>query len=242
MSTEALPTTDEPARLVLVDDHKLARDGLRDMLTDVVEVEIVGEAQDGKEALELCLCERPDLVLMDLRMPRMDGLEATRQLKRHHPQMSVLVMTMHENADYLLEALRAGAAGYILKDASQEDVISAIRRALSGESPFAPELAARLLRRLALEAAAREGQMESSFSRESREKRAKLAQQLTPRELEVLKMLAQGKTNHEIAEEFVLSKGTVKNHVEHIIEKLNVSGRTQAVVQALELGIISFPE
>jgi DNA-binding NarL/FixJ family response regulator len=240
-AAEALPTTDEPARLVLVDDHKLARDGLRDMLTDVVEVEIVGEAQDGKEALELCLCERPDLVLMDLRMPRMDGLEATRQIKRHQPQTSVLVMTMHENADYLLEALRAGAAGYILKDASQDDVISAIRRALSGESPFAPELAARLLRRLALEAA-REGQKESSFSRESREKRAKLAQQLTPRELEVLKMLAQGKTNHEIAEEFVLSKGTVKNHVEHIIEKLNVSGRTQAVVQALELGIISFPE
>src|SRR5215207_2677758 len=179
MSTEALPTTDEPARLVLVDDHKLARDGLRDMLTDVVEVEIVGEAQDGKEALELCLCERPDLVLMDLRMPRMDGLEATRQIKRHHPQMSVLVMTMHENADYLLEALRAGAAGYILKDASQEDVISAIRRALSGESPLEPELAARLLRRLALEARgaeAREGQRGSSFSRESREKRAQLAQ------------------------------------------------------------------
>src|SRR5215208_1700139 len=176
MSAEALPTTDEPARLVLVDDHKLARDGLRDMLTDVVEVEIVGEAQDGKEALELCLCERPDLVLMDLRMPRMDGLEATRQIKRHQPQTSVLVMTMHENTDYLLEALRAGAAGYILKDASQEDVISAIRRALSGESPLAPELAARLLRRLALEA--REGQRGSSISGESREKRAKLAQQL----------------------------------------------------------------
>lgn len=242
MSAEAL-FTDQPARLVLVDDHELAREGLRDMLTDVVDVEIVGEAQDGKEALELCLCVQPDLVLMDLRMPRMDGLEATRAIKRRHPQTSVLVMTMHENPDYLLEALRAGAAGYILKDASQDDVISAIRRALSGESPLAPELAARLLRRLALEAArgaqAREGQQET-FS--SRERRAQLVQPLTPRELEVLKLVARGKTNRQIAEDFVVSVGTVKNHVEHIIDKLNVSDRTQAVVLALKLGIISFPK
>jgi DNA-binding NarL/FixJ family response regulator len=146
-----------PARLVLVDDHELARDGLQDLLTDVPDVEIVGEAADGREAIELCRRVRPDLVLMDLRMPHMDGLQATREIKREHPRMGVLVLTMHENPDYLLEALRAGAAGYVLKDADQDNVVSAIRRVLSGESPLDPHLAAQLLRRLAMEERERGG-------------------------------------------------------------------------------------
>ena len=225
----------ELARLVLVDDHDLAREGLRDMLEDAPDLEVVGEAADGVEALELCRWLRPNLVLMDLRMPRMDGLAATRALKREHPETSILVMTMHENADYLLEALRSGAAGYILKDAARDDVISAIRGVLSGESPLAPELAAGLLRRLALE-------VHNIAQDAPRPKRDKLLQPLTPRELEVLEMLAQGKTNREIAGDFVISVGTVKNHVERLIAKLGVSDRTQAVVQGLELGIISFPD
>ena len=226
----------EPARLALVDDHELAREGLRDMLEDVPELEIVGEAADGREALVLFQRVRLDLVLMDLRMPRMDGLAATRALKQEHPETSVLVMTMHENPDYLLEALRAGAAGYILKEASRDDVVSAIRGVLSGESPLAPKLAATLLRRLAHETP--QNILEAAPQR----KRDKVLQPLTPRELEVLETLAQGKTNREIAEDFVISVGTVKNHVEHLIAKLGVSDRTQAVVRGLELGIISFPD
>ena len=224
------------ARLVLVDDHELARDGLRDMLADVPDLEVVGEAADGREALELCRRVRPDLVLMDLRMPRMDGLAATRAIKRELPKTSVLVMTMHENPDYLMEALRAGAAGYVLKDAAQDEVVSAVGRVLSGESPLAPELAARLLRRLAAEVREPANRLQPS------QRRAQMSEPLTPREIEVLECVALGKSNREIAEDFVLSVGTVKNHVEHIIGKLGVSDRTQAVVLALELGIISFPE
>ena len=223
-----------PARLVLVDDHELARDGLQDILTDVPDVEIVGEAADGREAIELCRRVRPDLVLMDLRMPRMDGLEATREIKREHPKIGVLVMTMHENPDYLLEALRAGAAGYILKDADQDDVVSAIRRVLSGEYPLAPELATQLLRRLALEERERGGHAQGI-----RERRGwPYTEPLTPREREVLGLMKLGYTNRYIAQTLVISPGTAKNHVEHIIQKLGVSDRTQAVVRALELGIL----
>ena len=228
-----------PARLVLVDDHELARDGLRDILTDVPVVEIVGEAADGREALELCRHARPDLVLMDLRMPRMDGLEATREIKREHPKTSVLVITMHENPDYLLEALRAGAAGYLLKDAGQDDVISAIRGVLSGDSPIAPELAARLLRRLALEERERGGSSQGV----SRERRGgPYTEPLTPREQEVLGLMKLGYTNRMIGQTLVITPGTAKNHVEHIIQKLGVSDRTQAVVKALELGILELSE
>jgi DNA-binding NarL/FixJ family response regulator len=234
-NSEATVLNYQPASLVLADDHELSRAGVRDMLMDVDDIEIVGEAKDGLEALEHCRHAHPDLVLMDLRMPRMDGLTATRVIKREHPEISVLVMTMHENPDYLLRALRVGAAGYILKDADCEDVVSAIRRVLSGQSPLSPELAAQLLRRIAL-------QVRDPEDASPELKRAILAQPLTPRETEVLKHLAQGKTNRQIADEFVISVGTVKNHVEHVIGKLRVSDRTQAVVQALRLGLISFPK
>jgi DNA-binding NarL/FixJ family response regulator len=233
MSDEAPP--EGAARLVVVDDHELARDGLRDMLADVPDVEVVGEAADGQEALELCRRVRPDLVFMDLRMPRMDGLAATRAIKRELPKTSVLVMTMHENPDYLLQALRAGAAGYVLKDAAQDEVLSAVEGVLSGDTPLAPELAAQLLRRLATEI------REPANGLQPSQRRAKMSEPLTPREIEVLELLVLGKTNRQIAEEFVLSVGTVKNHVEHILAKFGVSDRTQAVVRALELGIIRFP-
>jgi DNA-binding NarL/FixJ family response regulator len=206
------------------------------MLADEPDIEIVGEAADGQEALELCRQTRPDLVLMDLRMPRMDGLAATRLIKQRYPGTSVLVITMHEDPDYLLDALHAGAAGYILKDADYDEVMSAIRRVVSGESPLAPELSAQLLRRLAHEVQ----QLEQEAA--TRPKREKLSDPLTPRETEILEHLAFGKTNRQIARDFVLSVGTVKNHVEHIMTKIGVSDRTQAVVRALELGLISFPE
>jgi two-component system, NarL family, response regulator DegU len=225
-----------PARLAIVDDHDFVRDGMKDMLSGIEDLEVIGEAADGQEAVDLIRRERPDLVLMDVRMPRLDGLEATRIIKRERPQTSVLMVTMHENPDYLLEALRAGAAGYVLKDATREDLVSAIRRVLSGESPLDPELAADLLRRLAEEA------QEPAETRSPEADHPELLQPLTPRELEVLALLALGRTNREIAREFGVSRGTVKRHVENLIAKLGVSDRTQAVVRALELGIISFPK
>jgi DNA-binding NarL/FixJ family response regulator len=229
----------EPARIIIVDDHALAREGLRDMLADEPELKVVGEAANGLEALALCSRLQPDLVLMDVRMPRLDGLKATRKVKQEFPKIIVLILTMHENPDYLLEALRAGAAGYVLKDASSEEVVTAVWQALSGESPLDPELAARLLRRLAAEEKER---VEAPRSARERRERLPHVEPLTPREEEVLQLMKLGHTNRQIARELVISPGTAKNHVEHIIQKLVVSDRTQAVVKALELGILDLSE
>jgi len=205
------------------------------MLSDEPDIEIVGEAANGREALLLCSRVRPDLILMDVRMPEMDGLAATKEVKQRYPETSVMMLTMHENPDYLLEALKAGAAGYVLKDAPQQAIIEAVRRVRNGESPMDPELAARLLRRLTSE-----GEMQS----ETRVPQAAAyeTESLTPRELEVLGLMKLGRTNREIAEDLVISLGTAKNHVEHIMGKLNVSDRTQAVVKALKLGILDLTD
>jgi DNA-binding NarL/FixJ family response regulator len=142
---------DETKRLVLADDHHLLRRGFRSLLSGEPGLEVVGEASTGLEAIEICRRLVPDLVLMDVRMPEMDGITATRQIKRDQPGVSVLMVTMHENPDYLLEALDAGAAGYVLKDAPAKRLINAVRRTLEGESPLNQELATRLLRQLAIE-------------------------------------------------------------------------------------------
>src|SRR3712207_1584966 len=136
-------------RIMITDDHALVRDGLRSMLEDEPGLEVVGEAANGREALELCRSLKPNLVLMDVRMPEMDGLEATRAIKQELPSISVLMVTMHENPDYLLAALSAGAAGYVIKGASEDRLVNAINRTLNGEFPLKQELAAQLLRRLA---------------------------------------------------------------------------------------------
>jgi DNA-binding NarL/FixJ family response regulator len=228
------PNVVAKTRLAIVDDHDLAREGIKDMLADESDIEVVGEASNGREALLLCSRLNPDLMLMDVRMPEMDGLAATQEIKQRYPSISVLVVTMHENPDYLLEALKAGAAGYVLKDASQEEVVAAVRRVREGESPLDPELAARLLRRLASEGTGRGG---------ARARRGQSSMEvLTPRELEVLNLMKLGLTNRQIAHDLVISLGTAKNHVEHIIAKLGVSDRTQAVVRAIELGILGLSE
>jgi len=228
-------TRSTPARLVLVDDHHLLRRGFRSLLAGEPDLEVVGEASNGREAIEICHRLRPDFVLMDVRMPEMDGLTATREIKREHPKIVVLIMTMHENTDYLLEALHAGAAGYVLKDTPAERLINAVRRSLNGESPLNQELAAQLLRRLGDE-------RKQEATPERPEPRAPLRapprEPLTPRELEVLGLLATGLTNQQIAQTLVISKGTVKVHVERIIRKLNVSDRTQAAVRAIEMGLL----
>jgi DNA-binding NarL/FixJ family response regulator len=240
----ALGERTEPARLLLADDHDLVRDGFHRMLGREPDLEVVGEAANGREAVELCRSLRPDLVLMDVRMPEMDGLEATRTIKAERPEVSVLVVSTHENPDYLFEALKAGAAGYVLKDAPKRRLVDAVRRVLNGESPLNQELAARLIQRLAKEMAARPAQpAPTTRSPTAKPPTAKppaaaTAGELTPRELEVVGLLAWGWTNPQVAQALNISRGTAKVHVERIIRKLGVSDRTQAVVRALELGLI----
>jgi DNA-binding NarL/FixJ family response regulator len=230
-----------PARLIIVDDYALVRRGLGSMLAGEPDLEVSGEAANGREALELCRRLKPELVLMDVTMPEMDGLEATWAIKRELPTTSVIIVTIHANPDYLFEALKAGAAGYVLKDATLEEVLTAVRQVLGGEFPLDPVLAARLLRRLARENNKERpgGGPPSEEPLKSPEFLQPFAAELTRREIEVLRLLAQGHTNREIAQNLVLSSGTVKVHVQRIIRKLGVSDRTQAAVRATELGLFS---
>ena len=214
----------KPARLVIADDHELARAGLRAMLTDQRGFELVGEASNGQEALQLCRRLRPDLALLDVRMPEMDGLTTCRAIKQECAATSVILITMHANTDYLFEALKAGAAGYVLKDLSQRELITAVQKVLHGESILNQELMARLLQRLASETPTQE---DLPLGR------------LSPREREVLQLLTKGQTNREIARNLTVSMSTVKIHVEHILAKLGVSDRTQAAVRAVEMGLVS---
>ncbi|HEU5438473.1 MAG TPA: response regulator transcription factor [Ktedonobacterales bacterium] len=209
-------------RVLIVDDHELARAGLRTMLLGAPGLEVIGEAADGAEALELCRRLLPHLVLMDVRMPGANGLDVTRVVKRLDPSIIVLIVTMYDSPDYLYEAVRAGAAGYVLKDATSRELLRAVRRVLAGESLLASEQLASLTRRLA-----------------GASPPAELIEPLTAREREVLQLVVQGKTNREIAHHLCVSAGTAKIHVQHIIAKLNVSDRTQAAVRAVELGLLN---
>ncbi len=241
MGSEMEPgTRTTPAQILIADDHELVRDGFRRMLGYEEDLEVVGEARDGREAVELCRRLAPDLVLMDVRMPKMDGLEATRAIKAEQPAVGVLVVTTYDNPDYLLEAIKAGAAGYVLKDASNRQLTNAIRRALDGGSPLNQELASQLIRRLAGEAP-QPAQEPPSTAEGRGAGAASLPNGLTLRELEVLGLVARGKTNQEIAEGLFISKATAKVHVRRVIAKLGVSDRTQAVVRALELGLAPHP-
>ena len=233
-------TWSTPAQILIADDHELVRQGIKHMLGYEKDLEVVGEASNGREVVELCRRLKPDLVLMDVRMPEMNGLEAIRAIKAEQPEVSVLVISVYRNLDYLLEAIEAGAAGYILKDASNRRLTNALRRALDEQSPLDQELALQLIRHLASKTAqlvvrppAPEGGDSASTPPPNT---------LTPRELEVLGLLVQGKTNQEIAEDLLISRATAKVHVRHIIAKLGVSDRTQAIVRAFEVGLVRPPQ
>jgi two-component system, NarL family, response regulator LiaR len=218
-------------RIVIADDHPLYRGALRGLLEQHPDFEVVGEGQDGVEALELCRRLRPEVVLMDARMPKMDGLEATRAIKQELPSTIVLLNTAIEEPNHLSEALRAGVSGYVLKTSSGSEITDAIRKALNGEAPLNQEISAQLLRRLLCEE-------EESRSFEQPQ-RAPLLGRLTQREVEVLRLVAMGQTNLQIAQSLLLSVSTVKKHIQHMVSKLEVSDRTQAAVKAIELGLLN---
>jgi PAS domain S-box-containing protein len=214
------------ARVVVVDDHELTRLALRMVVAEDPAIELVGEAANGTDAVALIRRLQPDLVLMDVRMPDLNGLEVTRIVKASAPMCAVLILTMFEDLDLLLEAIKAGAAGYVLKSADEAAIRTAIWEALRGGLPVDPQLARDVLLRLANEQTPRSLQALSPDP-------------LSPREHEVLQLLARGLSNREIADALIITSHTVKIHVEHILAKLGVSDRTQAAVRAIELGFIS---
>ena len=210
-------------RVLIVDDHQLTRAGLAAILAREPDLEVVGEAGNGLEAVSLTRTLEPDLVLMDIRMPDLNGLEATRQLKESNPRTSVLLLSMFDDPDLLVEAVEAGAAGYVLKDAPIEDLRHAVREVLSGGFPIDDRLARQTLERVARQ----------------KQRAPGMPNPLSARELDVLRLLAQGATNREIAEALIIAPYTVKVHVDHIFAKLGVSDRTQAAVRAIELGLVT---
>jgi DNA-binding NarL/FixJ family response regulator len=209
-------------KIVICDDQALIRDGLEMLLNLEKDIEVVGLAQDGAEAVALVAQHQPDLVLMDLKMPGLNGIEATRQIRARWPETRVLVLTTYDDDAWVIDAVRAGAAGYLLKDTPREEVIRAVRGTVAGQSFVDPAVAGTLL--------------EQAASRQ-RQPAAALTDKLTGREVDVLRLLARGLTNGEIAERLHLSEGTVRNHVSAIFGKLEVADRTQAAVLAIQHGL-----
>jgi DNA-binding NarL/FixJ family response regulator len=212
--------------VVVADDQQLVRDGLR-LILELAGIDVVGEASDGAEAVELVLTHRPDVVLMDLRMPQMDGIEATRRIGAAGVPTRVLVLTTFEGEEHTFQALRAGAAGYLLKDAGGAKLVAAVEAAAAGEMPLAPSVVARLV---------------TSYVERPPAPLAgtdRLAQ-LSDRERDVLALIAAGRSNGEIAAELYISLATVKSHVRHILAKLDLRDRPQAIVLAHECGLIGW--
>jgi len=210
-------------RVLLVDDHAMVRSGFAMVLSVEEDVEVVGQAADGLQAIELARATRPDVVLMDVQMPRMDGIEATRQLVAEDLG-HVVILTTFDRDDYLFDALDAGASGFLLKNAGPEQLLEAVRAAGHGHALLAPEVTRRVIGRRAGEQAARARPVE--------------LEHLTAREHEVLVMLGRGLSNAEIADELVLGEATVKTHVSNVLTKLHLRDRVQAVIYAYEAGLI----
>lgn len=217
----------ESIRVLLVDDQKLMREGLRVLLELEPDLEVAGEAADGQAALEAYAELQPDVVLMDVRMPGMDGVEATWRLRERWPEAHVIILTTFDDDEYIFEGLRAGALGYLLKDVSGEKLAEAIRTVAAGGALVEPSVARKVL---------------AEFARvvpPARPLEEGLPEPLTDREHEVLQLLSRGLSNREIAEQLHLAEGTVKNYVTNILQKLGVRDRTQAAVRAQELGLTS---
>jgi DNA-binding NarL/FixJ family response regulator len=218
----------ETIRVLLVDDQQLVRTGFRMILADEPDIEVVGEAPDGKAALEAARRLRPDVVVMDIRMPVMDGVEATRGFAAD-PDLDarVLVLTTFDADEYVVEALRAGASGFLLKDVTPPDFVGAIRVIAAGEALLSPSVTRQLLDRF-----------RDRLPRPTDAARHERLRELTERELEVLGLMARGMSNREIADQLVLAEPTVKSHASHVLLKLDLRDRAQAVVLAYEVGLV----
>ena len=213
-------------RVLIADDQALVRAGFRKLLEAAADIDVVGEAADGRDAVDQARRLRPDLVLMDIRMPRMDGIEATRLLTRDGDAIRVLILTTFGLDDYVYDALRAGASGFMLKDAPPEELLAAIEVVARGDALIAPAVT-----RSVIEEFVRRSPAASPP--------APALQELTKRELDVLALLARGLSNAEIAERLVVSNGTAKTHVAHVLAKLRLRDRIQAVILAYESGMIT---
>jgi DNA-binding NarL/FixJ family response regulator len=215
-------------RVLLVDDQALFREGLSTLVSLYDDIDVVGEAANGEEALAAASRLQPDVVLMDLRMPVLDGVAATRQLKETYPPIRVIILTTFDDDEFVFDGLRAGAVGYLLKDVSSDKLIEAIRAAAQGESFLQPSIAAKVV---------------AEFNRLERlagqpRPQADLVEPLSDRELEILRLVATGDSNKEIAARLYITEGTVKNHVTNILGKLCVRDRTQAALRARELNLL----
>jgi DNA-binding NarL/FixJ family response regulator len=219
-----------PLRVIVADDQRVVREGLTLMLGLIDGIEPVGAAADGEEALAMVAAERPDVVLMDLRMPRLDGIEATRRLAETHPHVGVVALTTYADDETVVQALQAGARGYLTKDAGAEQIQSAVERVAAGEAAIDPAVQRQLL------TAVRQG--EAPPCPESDE----LPDGLTPREAEVLELIAAGLSNGEIADRLVVSGATVKSHVNHLFAKIGARDRAQAVAYAYQHELVSSHE
>lgn len=212
-----------PSLTVLIaDDHPLFRKGLRSLLETMPDITLTGEAQSGPEAVELALARQPDVVLMDLQMPGGSGLRATRELSKRSPETRILVVTLFEDDDSIFAALRAGARGYVLKDAEEEEMMRAIRAVGQGEAIFSPAIATRLM---------------DYFATTRQQVAQEVFPELTEREREILALIARGKSNAAIAEALTISVKTVRNHVSNIYGKLQVADRAQAALRARDAGL-----
>jgi DNA-binding NarL/FixJ family response regulator len=217
-----------PIRVILVDDQELVRTGFRMILTDQPDIDVVGEAADGKQGIEAAERLQPDVVVMDIRMPVLDGIEATRRIVRDGavPNARVLILTTFDADENVVEALRAGASGFLLKDVTPADLVVAIKTIAAGEALLAPAVTRRLLDRYA-----------DRLPPVNEERNAAL-RDLTEREVEVLKLVGRGLSNREIAESLFLAEPTVKTHISHLFDKLDLRDRAQAVVLAYEAGLV----
>jgi len=209
-------------RVIICDDQAIVRDGLAMLLKLEPDIDIVGSAEDGAEAVEMVADKKPDLILMDLKMPIMNGVEATRQIVTKYPEVKVLVLTTYADDEWVFDAIQAGASGYLLKDMPREELIKAVRGTVAGKTYVDPSVAGKVL--------------EQVSSRQT-QPATLITGKLTEREVEVLRLIAKGSSNADIADRLSLSDGTVRNHVSAILSKLGVSDRTQAAVIAIQHGL-----
>ncbi len=215
-----------PIRILLVDDQALFREALGILFSVHAEFEVVAEAANGEEAIRMAAFHRPDIILMDLRMPLMDGVTATQRITASLPDCRVIILTTFDDDEYIYDGLRAGAVGYLMKDVSSDKLFEAIRSAIKGEYFLHPSITAKVVAKFSRLSPPSPGSMDP------------LLEALTPREIEILRAVATGASNREIAKIFIITEGTVKNHISNILSKMNVKDRMKAVIKARNLGIL----